>query len=126
MVRNFRFAAVYLALAAMVLRALLPAGFMPGATADGSTIVVCTMDGLVQLQLDADGKPIKQGPVQDDARHQQLCPFAAVAQLAGPTTAPTLIPPSLVSTLAQDPQPPTRLATADRHRAQSPRAPPFA
>ncbi|HTO41191.1 MAG TPA: DUF2946 family protein [Rhizomicrobium sp.] len=124
--RNLRFAAIYVALVAMVLRAMLPAGFMPGVTADGSTIVVCTMDGLVQLQLDADGKPVKQSPLQDDARHQQLCPFAAVAQLAGPTSAPTLIPPSLVLTLTQQTLPPTRVATADWHRAQSPRAPPLA
>lgn len=126
MVRNLRLAAVMLALTAMLLRALLPAGFMPGVAAGGSSIVVCTMDGLVRIALDADGKPVKKQPAQDDAHHQQLCPFAAAVQLASPSSAGALIAPSHAFTLALDVLPQSRLAAFEGHRAQSPRAPPFA
>jgi hypothetical protein len=123
MIRNLRFAAVHLALAAMVLRALLPAGWMPGASA-GTPLVVCTMNGPEQIVLGADGKPLKHQPSQDDARHHEMCPFAAAASLATPSAPAT---PALPGYAVFVPQ---RLAngylatSAQRHTPQSPRAPP--
>ena len=42
-VRSF---AVTLALSAMLLRALLPAGWMPDLAGTGAPLVICTVDGL--------------------------------------------------------------------------------
>lgn len=123
MIRRFRFAAIHLALAAMVLRALLPAGWMPGASA-GTPLVVCTMNGPEQIILGADGKPLKHQPSQDDARHHEMCPFAAAAQLASPSMPAEPALPGYAVLGAQDIARNYIAAGAQRHAPQSPRAPP--
>ena len=70
-----RSAAISLALCAMVLRALLPDGWMPSAGA-GSPLVICTADGTHR-----DGKTT---PAQD--RSHAPCAFAAAAPLSPPAT----------------------------------------
>jgi len=85
-VRTLRLTGAYFALAAMLMHALLPAGWMPSIAANGTAIVLCTIEGPVQIVLDEDGNPVEHGSGQtDDTRHAQACPFAASAPLAPPT-----------------------------------------
>lgn len=71
-----RFAA-WLLLAALVLRGLIPAGFMPNLeTGNGQGwLVICTGAGERSVKLD-DGAGSQHGPV--DQHQQGLCPFAAL------------------------------------------------
>jgi len=125
MKRNIRLAGVHIALAVMLMRALLPAGWMPNPTASAdSPFVICTMDGPVQAVLGPDGQPLKQQPDQNNDRGHEVCPFAAAPHLAAPTLASALAPPSSVELTM-----PTAayLASAEslaRYTPQSPRAPP--
>lgn len=124
MMRNLRFAAVYVALTAMILRALLPAGWMPGEVAGGSPLVICTMDGPVSLMLGPDGKLLKHQPAQDSARHHDMCPFAGAPHLNSPSTVAGIAPPSSAIEAAQDVSRIAFVADETRHSPQSPRAPP--
>ncbi|MDX2259228.1 MAG: DUF2946 family protein [Hyphomicrobiaceae bacterium] len=75
--------ATWVVLVALCLRALVPAGYMPGTAtaADGSkalTLVICTADGVRSVTIDVPDAPA-------DGEHERqasdgLCPFA----LAGP------------------------------------------
>jgi hypothetical protein len=70
-------AAVHLALLAMLLRAVLPAGWMPAAVsqADASPFVICTIDG-----------PQQQTPAKPDHdRATRPCVFAASIHAAAPS-----------------------------------------
>lgn len=79
----FRSLAVTLALSAMVLRALLPAGWMPNTDGvPGTALVICSVDGVRHVPHNR-GKP--------DADHGMACPFAAMAHLAR-AQAPAAIP----------------------------------
>lgn len=73
-----RSAAVHFALMAMLLRALLPAGWMPAAItpASASPFVICTVDGPLHA-------PAKQAPAHE--RASVPCVFAAAAPLSSPT-----------------------------------------
>jgi hypothetical protein len=70
-------AAVHFVLVAMLLRALLPAGWMPAAItrADASPFVICTVDGPLHA-------PAKHEPAHD--RSSAPCVFAAAAPLSSP------------------------------------------
>lgn len=87
-VRSF---AVTLALSAMLLRAVLPAGWMPNtAGANGAAFVICSVDGAHHL------------PSHDPAHGQpddHMCPFAAVAHLAPPQLPVALPQPFAVAWL---------------------------
>lgn len=75
---------IRLLLAAVVLRALIPVGFMPdfGAAAKGVfKVVICTAAGSKHVMLDADGKPL---PDQKSQHHDQPCAFAGLAAVAVP------------------------------------------
>ena len=125
MKRRIRFAAVQLALAAMLLRALLPAGWMPNPVASvDAPFVICSMDGPVHISLGADGQPLKQLPDQNNDLGHDTCPFAAASHLAPPTLASALAQPS---STASTPPMAAHLASAERlarYTPQSPRAPP--
>jgi hypothetical protein len=80
-----RSAALVLALAAMLFRGLLPAGWMPGASA-GTPLVICTLSGPAHVHADANGKPAKH-----DNSRSDVCPFGAAphfAALDAPIAAP--------------------------------------
>jgi hypothetical protein len=69
--------AVSLALSAMLLRAMLPAGWMPDLAGPlGGAFVICTMDG-------AQHSPPSHDPSKDHDEGS-ICPFAAAAHLAPP------------------------------------------
>ena len=111
-VRSF---AVTLALSAMLLRAMLPAGWMPNiAGVGGAAFVICSVDGL------------HHGPAHDPAQGQHddhMCPFAAAAHLAPVQAPPVIVQPVAVASLDHtfaEQLPP--FATADPGHA--PRGPP--
>jgi hypothetical protein len=111
-VRSF---AVTLALSAMLLRAVLPAGWMPNVTGvGGAALVICSVDGTHHL------------PSQDPTRSQHddhMCPFAAVAHLAPPQLPPAVAQPSAVAALAPHFDAP--LAVSHLHDpGHAPRGPP--
>jgi hypothetical protein len=97
--RRLHFAAVYLALAAMMLRAMIPAGWMPQAPSQhASLFVICTTQGMQQVTLGDDGKPLpaQQQHQQDSDANHAVCPFAvAGAHNAPPLAASALPAPSL-------------------------------
>ena len=93
--RGFRHAAIHLALAAMILRAFLPAGWMPNLQGDGqSALVICTMDGAVMESAN------KALPSKNDPRAHESCPFAAAAQLAPSNDFVALAAPELSASAA--------------------------
>jgi len=110
-----------LALAAMLLRALLPAGWMPSTGLTPALITICTMDGPQRVAPPDSGKPAPDQHTHD--RANAPCAFAAAAPFAPLTETPILLAPRasadksgivLASAIA------VRLAKS----AHSPRAPP--
>jgi len=123
--RSARLAAIYVALAAMMLRALVPAGWMPNtASAQGVPIILCTMDGPVHIVVGPDGQPVKQKPAQDDGRHHEICPFGAAPHFATPVPALVLKIPAAEAHFAALAAEPSIVGGAQRYSRQSPRAPP--
>jgi hypothetical protein len=98
--QGFRRAAVHLALIALILRGLLPTGWMPNPQGAAETaFIICTMDGPV---VSTDGKTLPaRAPIgKDDPRAHESCPFAAGAQLAPPADFIALVAPQLSRTTA--------------------------
>jgi hypothetical protein len=125
MLRTLKFAGLQLALVAMVLRALLPDGWMPAETgASGIPIAICTVNGPLNMVVGQDGKPSKPAPLQNSTHHPDACPFAAAPHFA--TIAPAVAPaPSTLAAILAFRVPQTAsIAGAPRHTPQSPRAPP--
>jgi len=113
LMKGFCRAACHLAIIALLVRAMLPAGWMPDAQA-GLTICSVTTLGVIHH----DG----QGQTDGKAQHEE-CAFAAAAHLAAAPAAPHLILPAFHGFTAE----------TDSHYAakvpahftpQSPRAPP--
>lgn len=75
-IRARRFAS-WLLLAALMLRGLIPVGFMPNLASENGQgwLVICTSAGERSIKLD-DGTGNQHGPV--DQHQQGLCPFAAL------------------------------------------------
>jgi hypothetical protein len=123
--RNRRRILACLALAAMMLRALLPDGWMPAATGGAGTVLtICTMDGPVRVALGDDGQPLKKQPAQHNGGSHEICPFAAAPHFATPIHLVAATTPSAAYFSALLPiaagTPPGR----DTHSPQSPRGPP--
>lgn len=94
---SVRRASVYFALVALLVRALLPAGWMPNpAGAAGTPIIICTAEGGISVFVGSDGKPAKNSPADDHTQHSDGCPFAASPHLAAPTAVVASAQPSLV------------------------------
>ena len=82
----------------VLLRALVPVGFMPDlAAGDGVfTIVICTADGFSTIDVDANGDPI--GPDHEpDGEAKDHCPFAPIGSIVLTATPPDPLPPVLVA-----------------------------
>jgi hypothetical protein len=103
----------HVALAALILRALLPSGWMPDAQA-GLTICAATL-GVIHH----DGPPGQH----DGKSQQEECPFAAAAHAAPAPGAPQLALPAIHAFAAATDQA-YAVALAARFTPQSPRAPP--
>ncbi|HUO89038.1 MAG TPA: hypothetical protein VMU08_07680 [Rhizomicrobium sp.] len=80
---TFRSIAVSLALCAMVLRALLPDGWMPAANAAeaGTPFVICSVDGAHHGKAPGDTQQRTHAP----------CAFAAAAPLSPPSTGAVVV-----------------------------------
>ncbi|WP_293906906.1 DUF2946 family protein [Phenylobacterium sp.] len=110
-----------LVLAAVMLRAATPAGWMPnpqGAT--GAPFVICTGTGSQLLELDGQGKPT----TPESGKHRELCAFAGHHSAPAPTPDLDSDRVTFVSFTAQPAARSAPRAAAIRHREQSPRAPP--
>lgn len=85
--RTWRANIVRVVLAAFLLRALIPAGFMPdfGAASRGVfQVVICSANGLEHLTLDVNGKPVHE---QKSSHQHQPCAFSGLAAVALPDLA---------------------------------------
>ena len=103
----------HLALAALILRALLPAGWMPDAQ---SGLVICAAT-LGVIHHDA-------APGHSNGKTaQEECPFAAASQLAAAPEGPHLALPAVHAFVAANDRI-TAATIAARFTPQSPRAPP--
>jgi hypothetical protein len=120
--RSFRTAAVHLALVAMLLRALLPAGWMPSTVAGPSFLVICSMDAPVQH-----GDQHGQGQhTPDDGQHSHdECPFAAAPHIAPAGAVAQLAQPSYFGRFSNPPGVAQADAKFSLYQPQSPRAPPL-
>jgi hypothetical protein len=114
-----RFGAVLLLLVAVLVRGLIPAGFMPGRLADGAPIVICTGAGTQVLHAKSPAAP-SRGP-----RHHEACAFAGLAAAPAP---PAQAAPERVAFVVEAAATATALQEAHappRHRPQAARAPPI-
>jgi hypothetical protein len=103
-----------LALVAMILRALMPMGWMPGASLD-APFAICTMSGPLQHAPD-------NGKVPAD--HHVICPFAAAPHLAAAPELPQLAMPAIHAQAAEADRT-YAVILAARFTPGSPRAPPL-
>jgi hypothetical protein len=131
MIRTFRLAAVQLALAAMVLRALLPTGWMPNPEGfTHSPLVICLMDmpsGMDMSHAMDMSKPMDmdmQGHGHSQQQNNEQCPFAAAPHVAASIAMAELAPPSELAHFAEQPDSRTLPSLALDYHPQSPRAPP--
>jgi hypothetical protein len=133
MLRTFRLAAVQLALAAMMLRALLPMGWMPNPEGFAqSPLVICLMDmpsGMDMSHAMDMSKPMDMdmdmhGHDHGQQQNNEQCPFAAAPHIAAPFIIAELAPPSELARFTEKPASRTLSALALDYHPQSPRAPP--
>jgi hypothetical protein len=123
-----RLAATYIALAAMLLSALLPAGWMPngaGGKAGGPPIVLCTANGQIQITFDSNGQPHKKAPDKgNSAHHDGVCPFAGAPHLASAPVVVATAAPGLIETVWRPQTFAEAPIAAPLPPQHSPRAPP--
>jgi hypothetical protein len=83
-----------LALAAMLLRALIPVGWMPSSQiAQGTPIVICTQYGQAHVLVDSEGRrPPAPSDHENSGRTHPPCAFASIATLALPVIALAALP----------------------------------
>ncbi len=118
--RSRRPQAIGLLLAALVLRALVPAGYMLGGdTQAGLTLTMCHAAGIPPGALPAE--PAAPG---EDQRTLDACPFALSASAAPPPAAAGLPDVLAIGSPAALREPVAALHLPSILRAQSPRAPP--
>jgi hypothetical protein len=115
-----RLAGLHLALAAMLLRALLPVGWMPD-LGGSAPIIICSMDGSGQHhEQSVPGKPSP-----NDGKHShEECPFAAAPHVAAPVLLGHLAAPSLAGHAVNVPDIPAVFVSVAEYDSHSPRAPP--
>ena len=102
----------HILLAALLLRAFVPMGWMPGQAQLGeAAFIICAADGTLQH-----GTPGKDGA---PAPHQP-CAFAAMSVLSGAPDAAAIAPPSSTALVIASVIAPT---TAPSHAARTPQAP---
>jgi hypothetical protein len=110
-----------LVLPALLLRLLVPAGFMPGVDEDDSlTMQMCHGNGSASLALPGPGST-ERG--ESSADHGSRCLYAATSVTAPPPVA-TGAAPVAARHEAATRAPPASAALRSLHRPQAPRAPP--
>jgi hypothetical protein len=139
---SFRRAAVCLALVAMMLRGLMPAGWMPNPDGAGTSLfVICDMDqadmskmdmshmgmsgmDMSKMDMSAIGHDPAHKPSSDSHQHE-ACPFAAAPHVATPSTVVALLLPSLSEHFSPQLAGGLLAVQSPAYAPQSPRAPPF-
>ena len=138
---SFRRAAVCLALAAMLLRGLMPAGWMPNPDGAGaSLLVICDMDQADMSKMDMshmdmsgmdmskmDMSAMDHDPAHkpsSDSHQHEACPFAAAPHVATPSTVVALLLPSLSERFSPQLAGGRLAVQSAAYAPQSPRAPP--
>lgn len=123
--RRFHLPGFYIALVAMLFRALLPSGWMPNiGGAPGTPIILCSLDGPIQIVIGPDGQPLKQSPDQNDTHQNDVCPFAAAPHFATPIAAVAVPAPLAIVTAPFFSAPEPLNPATDFYTPQSPRGPP--
>jgi uncharacterized protein involved in copper resistance len=136
---GFRRAAVCLALAAMMLRALMPAGWMPNPAGAGeSFFVICDMDqmdmskmdmshmsAMDMAHMDMSGMDHGSSGKHSGDGHQQPCPFAAAPHVATPSSVAALQLPSQLAHFSLSLAAEQAAIKAATYKPQSPRGPPI-
>jgi hypothetical protein len=113
-----------LALAAMLLRALLPAGWMPdpAGAAGGAALVICTVQGPLTVHTDGSGKST---PHNDQGQRQNdFCPFAAAAHFGFVPVAAATPLPAFACLTFNAPHSDGAICQRNAITAHGPRAPP--
>ena len=106
----------HLLLAALLLRALVPLGWMPGSAQLGQAAwIICTAAGDIQH-----GTPGKD----DSSQQHQPCAFAAAHVMAAPV-AHALAAPLLQTAALESAAVPAGVSTTASFTPQAPRAPPI-
>jgi hypothetical protein len=112
----FRPVALALALAAILLRTLVPEGWMPSTDASAPLTICPMMGGMMHAAPAHRGLPQHQG---------RVCPFtASLAQLAA-VSLPPMAPVPASPVARGDFQPDRFVFVSATYRSQSPRAPPL-
>ena len=134
--QGVRRAAAYFAILAIVLRGLLPTGWMPNPEGVSKTaLIICDMDdaGMAKMDMsqmsgmpgmDMSGKDQAPAHKQADDSHSQTCPFAAAPHFATPSVAAILFLPALAAGFARTGGSERVGFNATTYAPQSPRAPP--
>ena len=124
MPRSFQVVGFQLALAAILLRALLPPGWMPNPSiGSNSPFIICTVDGISTSGVAAHGAPNRNPPNQGDGRLRDVCAYACAVHFVSPIAKVTVAPPNLRARTDTCELAPT-CPTIARYTQQSPRAPP--
>jgi hypothetical protein len=124
MVHRLRQAAIHLAVTAMVLRALLPTGWMPNLSGQpGSALIICTMDSGGALSHGHGGLPSKHQP--DGRGEHDGCPFAAAPHLAISGAPPAIFESQVAQNLIPGFGNSQAVPAPSGYAPQSPRAPPY-
>jgi hypothetical protein len=110
-----------LLLAALLLRAGTPPGWMPNPQgALGAPLIICTADGSHLVQFDRQGHPAKP----QSAQRHDLCAFAGHQTAPAPEIALVSGPATFVSLAASPAAARASPAAVPHYREQAPRAPP--
>jgi len=89
-IRSHRLWALSILASALLLRLVVPAGWMPGTAADGSIrIELCTGQGVVEAWVDGDGK-LHDQPAEKSA-NDQPCAYAGLGRAFAAPVAPLLV-----------------------------------
>jgi hypothetical protein len=120
--------ALALALVAMLLRALLPAGWMPNPAGPARAfITICTMNGPVHMAWPGTARPApdRRSPDQHSSDHANApCAFAAAAPLAALAQTTLLVPPLAAARFVSRTHG-AAIQIQSRDRAHAPRGPPI-
>ena len=108
--------ATHVALIAMILRAFLPAGWMPDARAAAPGLVICSLDG--------PSSPDQDHKKQDNGQHPVVCPFTALGHMAQVSDHGTVTASPRLASLADLPLRDRSSQKRHSYTPQGPRAPP--
>lgn len=142
MLKVWQKAALTLAIVAMVLKGLVPSGWMPNPQGFGETaLILCDMDGpmsaadmakmmaaMPNMDMSAMDMAAKSGgdgkQTPTSSHSQPECPFAAATHAGAAAAAVTIALPELAAEHAHRPVPERDIVRYARYQPQSPRAPP--